>query len=223
MTQGVQMKVWGDYALFSRPEFKTERASYEVITPSAARGMLEAVHWKPAIRWVIDRIRVLKPIRFDTIRRNEVSSKAAYGTLRSAAKGKGNVPHLVVEDDRQQRAALVLRDVAYVIEAHFEMTARAGASDTPGKHLEMARRRIARGQCAWQPSLGTREFTAFFGPPDPEDLTAVPAGLAGERDLGWVLHDIDFSEGMTPHFFHAVMRDGVVEVPFFQPAGRAAS
>lgn len=223
MTQGIQMKVWGDYALFSRPEFKTERASYEVLTPSAARGILEAVHWKPAIRWVIDRIRVLRPIRFETIRRNEVSGKAPYATLRRAAQGEADVPHLVVEDDRQQRAALVLRDVAYVIDAHFEMTSRAGPSDTPAKHIEMARRRIARGQCAWQPCLGTREFTAFFGPPDPEDVTGVPDGLAGERDLGWMLHDIDFAADMTPHFFHAVLRDGVLEVPPFMPAGRMAS
>lgn len=222
MTTGVQLKVWGDYALFSRPEFKTERASYEVMTPSAARGILEAVHWKPAIRWVVDRIRVLKPIRFDTIRRNEVASKASYANARQAAGGGKAMPYIVADEDRQQRAALVLRDVAYVIDAHFEMTARAGADDSPAKHAEMARRRIAKGQCVYQPSLGTREFTAFFGPPEAGD-DAVPAALAGERDLGWMLHDIDFADGMTPHFFHAVLRDGVLDVPPFPAGGRGAA
>lgn len=221
MTTGVQLKVWGDYALFSRPEFKTERASYEVMTPSAARGILEAVHWKPAIRWVIDRIRVLKPIRFDTIRRNEVSKKASYGNARQAALGAKQMPYVIADEDRQQRAALVLRDVAYVIDAHFEMTARAGKDDSPAKHAEMARRRIAKGQCVYQPSLGTREFTAFFSPPEPGDET-VDASLSGERDLGWMLHDIDFAEGMTPRFFHAVLRDGVLEVPPFT-SGRTAA
>ncbi|GAA0601497.1 type I-C CRISPR-associated protein Cas5c [Caenispirillum bisanense] len=223
MTRGIQIKVWGDYALFSRPEFKTERASYEVLTPSAARGILDAVHWKPAIRWVIDRIHVRRPIRFETIRRNEVAGKAPYTLARQAARGEKPMPYLVVEDDRQQRAALVLRDVEYVIEAHFDMTERAGPGDNPAKHLEMARRRIERGQCAWQPSLGTREFTAFFGPVEPGELETVPDALRGERDLGWMLHDIDFADGMTPHFFHAVLRDGVLDVPPFTPRGRAAS
>lgn len=212
MTAGVQLKVWGDYALFSRPEFKTERASYDMMTPTAARGILEAVHWKPAIRWVVDRIRVLRPIRFDTIRRNEVSSKASYANARQAAQGGKAMPYIVADEDRQQRAALVLRDVAYVIDAHFEMTSRAGSADNPAKHLDMARRRIANGQCAFQPSLGTREFTAFFGPPEPGD-DVLPEGLEAERDLGWMLHDIDFANDMTPQFFHAVLRDGVLEIP----------
>lgn len=212
MTAGVQLKVWGDYALFSRPEFKTERASYDMMTPTAARGILEAVHWKPAIRWVVERIRVLRPIRFDTIRRNEVSSKASYANARQAALGGKAMPYIVADEDRQQRAALVLRDVAYVIDAHFEMTPRAGGADNPAKHLDMARRRIANGQCAFQPSLGTREFTAFFGPPEPGD-DVLPEGLEAERDLGWMLHDIDFANDMTPQFFHAVLRDGVLEIP----------
>lgn len=213
---GIHVKVWGDYALFSRPEFKTERASYEVLTPSAARGIIEAIHWKPAIRWVIERIRVLKPIRFDTIRRNEVGGKAAYSLASQAAQGTRPPPHVVVEDDRQQRAALVLRDVAYVIEARFELTARAGPGDNAAKHLEMARRRIEKGQCIFQPSLGTREFTAFFAPPTVEDLAAVPDGLRGRKDLGLMLHDIDFADGMTPHFFPAALQDGVLEVPAFR-------
>lgn len=221
MSTGIQVKVWGDYALFSRPEFSTERASYEVMTPSAARGIVEAIHWKPAIRWVIDRIRVLKPIRFDTIRRNEVASKASYVNARQAARGERPPPYLVADDDRQQRAALVLRDVAYVIEAHFEMTGRAGPADNPGKHADMARRRIDKGQCVYQPSLGTREFTCFFGAPEPHDLTEVDARLRGERLLGPMLRDIDFAADMAPRFFQAVLRDGVLEVPPFRP-GRTA-
>lgn len=191
------------------------------MTPSAARGILEAVHWKPAIRWVINRIRVLKPIRFDTIRRNEVASKASYVNARQAALGAKPMPYVIADEDRQQRAALVLRDVAYVIDAHFEMTARAGTEDSPAKHAEMARRRIAKGQCVYQPSLGTREFSAFFGPPEPGDED-VDTSLRGERDFGWMLHDIDFAEDMTPRFFHAVLRDGVLEVPSFT-SGRTAA
>ena len=219
MTTGIQVKVWGDYALFSRPEFSTERATYEVMTPSAARGIVEAIHWKPAIRWVIDRIRVLKPIRFDTIRRNEVAGKASYGNARQAARGERPPPYLVADEDRQQRAALVLRDVAYVIEAHFEMTAKAGAGDNPGKHAEMARRRIENGQCAYQPSLGTREFTCFFAPPEAAELAHVDPSLAVRRELGPMLHDIDFEAGMTPRFFPAVLDHGVLTVPPL-PAGR---
>jgi CRISPR-associated protein Cas5d len=116
----------------------------------------------------------------------------------------------------------VLREVEYIIEAHFEMTGQVGPGDNPGKHLDMARRRIERGQCAYQPSLGTREFTAFFGPVEPEESAVTPEALQGERDLGWMLHDIDFADGMTPHFFHAVLRDGVLDVPLFT-SGRAVS
>jgi len=218
---GIQVKVWGDYALFSRPEFSTERASYEVMTPSAARGILEAIHWKPAILWVIDRIRVLNPVRFDTIRRNEVASKASYGNARQAARGERLPPVLIADEDRQQRAALVLRDVAYVIEAHFELTARAGAGDTPGKHAEMARRRIANGQCTYQPGLGTREFTAFFAPPEPADLVGPHLALAGRRELGPMLHDIDFAAGMAPRFFPAVLENGVLVVPPLPRGGQS--
>ena len=221
MTTGIQLKVWGDYALFSRPEFSTERASYEVLTPSAARGIVEAIHFKPAIRWVIDRIRVLRPIRFDTIRRNEVASKASYANARQAARGEREPPFLVADEYRQQRAALVLRDVAYVIEAHFEMTVKAGPADNPGKHAEIARRRIRNGQCAFQPCFGTREFACFFSQPEADDLTRVDHSLVGKRDLGLMLHDIDFKASMTARFFPAVLVHGVLEVPPF-PSRRAA-
>lgn len=212
MGQGVALHVWGERALFSRPEMKAERVSYDVITPSAARGILEAIHWKPGIRWVVDRIRVLRPIRFETIRRNEVASKASYVTARRAAiDPAADLPGLHPEEDRQQRASVLLRDVAYVIEAHFEMTGRAGPGDSPGKHADMARRRIAIGQCVWQPCFGCREFPAYFAPWDGQ-AGDLPEELRGTRDLGWMLHDIDFADGMAPRFFRAVLRDGVLDV-----------
>jgi len=220
--QGVRVLVWGDYALFSRPEFKTERVSYDVLTPTAARGILDAIHYKPAILWVVDRIRVLRPIRYLNIRRNEVGSKLARRTAEQAMQGGESMVLWADEDrQRQQRASLLLRDVAYVIEAHFEMTSRAGPDDSAAKHADMARRRIAKGQCAYQPCFGTREFPAYFAPaPDPgpdgqETVPPIPDGLAGVRDLGWMLHSLEFAPdgGATPRFFQARLQDGVLEVP----------
>ncbi|MDR2743649.1 MAG: type I-C CRISPR-associated protein Cas5c [Desulfovibrio sp.] len=212
MSYGVRLRIWGDYACFTRPEMKAERVSYEVITPSAARGILDAVYWKPAIRWIVERIRVLKPIRFDTIRRNELESKIALLTVSKAAQGASKPLEIFVEDVRQQRASLVLRDVAYVIEASFEMTPKAGCDDNPGKVLDTFRRRVAAGRCFHRPYMGCREFPAMFDAP-PEEMPSPDVSLSGERDLGYMLHDIDFTGAMTPHFFHAVMRDGVLEVP----------
>lgn len=218
MTYGVRLQVWGDYACFTRPEMKVERVSYDVMTPSAARGVLEAIHWKPAIRWVIDRIHVLKPIRFQSIRRNEVGHKIAVGNVSRAMKSASiEGLHLFVDEQRQQRAATVLRDVAYIIDAHFELTGTAGPDDFEGKHLDIFNRRAARGQCFHRPCLGVREFPAAFTLPNGGTPSASPA-LAGERDLGWMLHDIDFENGMTPRFFRAVMRDGVIDVPAFGDA-----
>lgn len=218
MSFGIRLHIWGARACFTRPEMKVERVSYDVITPSAARGILEAIYWKPAIRWHIDRIHVLKPIRFESIRRNEVGGKLSAASVAKAMKA-GSTAGLAthVDEDRQQRAATVLRDVAYVIEAHFELTEKAGSDDKVGKHLDIFNRRARRGQCFHMPSLGTREFPASFSlieedTPWPE---AHPA-LQGEKDLGWMLHDIDFADGMTPHFFRATMRDGVIEVPPWQ-------
>lgn len=218
MSFGIRLHVWGDRACFTRPEMKVERVSYDVITPSAARGILEAIHWKPAIRWHIDRIRVLRPIRFESIRRNEVGSKLSSVSVSKAMKA-GNADGLVtyVDEDRQQRAATVLRDVAYVIEAHFELTPKAGSDDSVGKHLDIFNRRARKGQCFHMPCLGVREFPASFSLL--EDDTAAPTidpALQGEKDLGWMLHDIDFTDGMTPRFFRATMRDGVIEVPPWQ-------
>lgn len=221
MSYGVRLHVWGERALFTRPEMKVERVSYDIITPSAARGILEAIHWKPAIRWVVDSIQVLRPIRFESIRRNEVGSKLSAASVSKALKA-GRTDALVsyVEEDRQQRAATLLREVGYVIAAHFVLTDKAGTDDNVGKHLDIFNRRARRGQCFQAPCLGTREFPASFALI--EDNAAVPAvdpTLAGERDLGWMLHDIDFAEGMTPRFFRARMVDGRVEVPAAEDAG----
>src|SRR5699024_7538663 len=148
MNYGIKLLIWGDRACFTRPEMKAERVSYDVITPSAARGILEAIHWKPAIRWVIDSIRVLKPIRFESIRRNEVGYKLSATKVRKATKAGQTDDVVMFVDDpkvRQQRAATVLRDVGYVICAHFEMTDRAGQDDNEGKHLDIFTRRASRG------------------------------------------------------------------------------
>lgn len=217
MSYGIRLHVWGDRALFTRPEMKVERVSYDVITPSAARGILEAIHWKPAIRWEVDNIQVLRPIRFESIRRNEVGSKLSAASVGKAIKA-GRTDELVsyVEEDRQQRAATVLRDVGYVIAAHFELTDKAGPEDNEGKHLDIFNRRARRGQCFQPPYLGTREFPASFALVEDGAEAPMPdATLVGERDLGWILHDIDFANGMAPRFFRARMVDGLVEVPPF--------
>lgn len=215
MSYGIKLKVWGDYACFTRPEMKVERVSFDSITPSAARGIIEAIHWKPAIRWQIDRIHVLNPIRFENIRRNEVGAKISARNAKSAMKsGDLDGLHLLVEENRQQRATLALRDVAYVIEAHFEMTEKAG-SDTPAKHYDIFRRRAEKGQCFHRPALGLREFVADFDWVDEAPASA----LTGTRDLGWMLYDIDFARGRTPLFFRAEMVDGVIDVAAARAGG----
>ena len=216
MTYGIRLHISGERACFTRPEMKVERVSYDVITPSAARGILEAIHWKPAIRWVIDRIHVLKPIRFQSFRRNEVGAKIS-AVLAERAMRAGNTAGLglVVDDHRVQRATTLLYDVAYVIEAHVEPTARAAADDTPAKHISMFNRRAANGQCFHQPCLGTREFPARFAllaEGDPLPPCELPADQR-DRDLGWMLHDIDFTDGKNvSHFFRARLKDGVLDV-----------
>ena len=190
---------------------KVERVSYDVITPSAARGVVEAIYWKPEIRWRITRIRVLRPIRFTSLRRNEVASKIPAGTAATAMKtGRGSLG-LYIEEERQQRAATILRDVAYVIEAHFDIL---GGENNAGKHLDQFNRRARDGRCFQRPYLGCREFPAEFAlVEDGQPLPAVPLELQGERDLGYMLQDIDFDDGMTPRFFRASLRDGVMDVP----------
>ena len=215
MGYGVKLKVWGERACFTRPEMKVERVSYDVITPSAARGILDAIHWKPAIRWSVDRIHVLKPIHFESIRRNEVGGKISPASVAKAMKA-GSTAGLAncVDEDRQQRAATILRDVAYVIEAHFELTPKAGPDDSVGKHLDIFNRRARKGQCFQMPCMGVREFPAHFQLLEGDDaLPEKHESLQPERDLGWMLHDIDFDKNMTPRFFRAHMAGGVIEVP----------
>ncbi|WP_026381852.1 type I-C CRISPR-associated protein Cas5c [Afifella pfennigii] len=223
MTYGIRLHVSGPLACFTRPEMKVERVSYDVMTPSAARGILEAVHWKPAIRWVIDEIHVLKPIRFRSIRRNEVGSKASARNAKTAMK-RGDLAGLAlrVDEDRQQRAATILVDVAYVIAAHFEMTEKAGPEDTEGKHLDMFNRRARTGQSFHQPSLGTREFDARFRLVEPDEATPLPdpecrtadLGFGSPRDLGFMLFDIDHqAKGRPSLFFRASLQEGVLKVP----------
>jgi len=224
---GIRLHVWGDYACFTRPEMKVERVSYDVMTPSAARGILEAIHWKPAIMWSIDRIHVLKPIRFQSIRRNEVGSKIAETSARTAMK-RGDLKGLYLaaaeSTNRAQRASTLLRHVAYVIEAHFEMTDKAGPEDTAAKHISIFNRRAAAGQCFHRPCLGTREFAADFSliaEGDPMPKSELADGDRN-RDLGWMLHDIDFTNDRTSQFFRARLENGVLEVAKLVAEGIAA-
>lgn len=211
---GTKLHVWGPYACFTRPEMKVERVSYDVMTPSAARGILEAIHWKPAITWVIDRIHVLRPIRVQTFRRNEVGSKVSTAKVK-AAMGRDSLEGLgfAVDDDRQQRATIALYDVSYVIEAHFELTGKAGADDTPAKHIEMFKRRAAKGQCFHRPCFGCREFAADFELVEGDMPASSLADADKHRDLGWMLYDIDFSKpDKPPMFFRARLDNGVLDV-----------
>ncbi len=221
MAFGIRLLIQGERACFTRPEMKVERVSYDALTPSAARGILEAIHWKPAIRWTIDRIHVLNPIRFESIRRNEVGSKISPASVTKAMKAgtpDGLANH--VDEDRQQRAATILRDVAYVIEAHFDLTPKAGPDDSVGKHLDIFNRRARKGQCFQQPCMGVREFPANFELlEDGVPIPPVHDSLIEPRDLGWTLHDIDFDRGMAPRFFRAQMVGGVIEVPPWQSEG----
>lgn len=204
----IQLEVWGRYACFSRPELKTERTSYDVPTVSAARGIVEAIYYHPGLQWHIDKIYVLQPIKFTNIRRNEVKSKVLGSAVRSAMQG-GNPPlYIVTSQDIVQRAAMVLQDVHYVIEAHFTMTERATPGDNPGKFQDIVTRRMERGQCYHTPYLGCREFPAYFQrwPGGP-----IPA-IRQTCDLGFMLYDMDYSDpaNITPTFFRARLEDGVL-------------
>jgi CRISPR-associated protein Cas5d len=231
MAYGVKkIKVWGDFACFTRPEMKVERVSYDVITPSAARGILEAIYWKPEIRWIVKRIHVLREPIFMNIRRNEVGERLPAGNVTKAMKDESYDLHMMVEDSRQQRAAMVLKDVEYIIEAEFEVV--EGPPNSEGKHLDMFNRRARKGQCFHRPYLGCKEFPAYFslveGEPPPSPLT-------GERDLGWMLYDLSYLpvEGKEAKdkdvfwakvngeyaqvkaeakFFRTIMKDGVIDV-----------
>ena len=216
----ISLEVWGDYACFTRPELKTERVSYDIMTPSAARGLLESVYWHPGMRWVIDRIHVCAPIRFTNLRRNEVKiiapkiSKSPDTAYRALMDGSAQLkPLCIVGDVRQQRATMLLRDVRYVIDAHFDITDQAADSDNAGKFQDIIKRRIRRGQFYSQPYFGCREFPAQFKAC--EAMPSCPEELKGVRDLGYMLWDLDYSdpENITPLFFRAALQDGVLEVP----------
>ena len=212
MGYGIKVLARGPRACFTRPEMKAERVSYDVITPSAARGLIEAVYWKPAIRWHIDRIEVLNEIRFDTFRRNELGGKLSYRNAKAAME-RGEEVWTAANDDRQQRATMYLKDVAYLIDAHFTLTEQAGEDDTVEKHYNIALRRLRKGQCFNQPYFGCREFPADVSiMEEPGDrLKSFYAGSGGQ-DLGFMLFDIDFDHDMEPQFFRASMRDGVIDV-----------
>lgn len=209
----IRLEVWGDYACFTRPEMKAERVSYDVMTPSAARGLLEAVYWHPGLRYIIDRIHVCAPIRTMNLRRNEVRSTVSARSARTVMERGAGKLYLATSEDIQQRASLLLRDVRYVIEAHFDMTGKAASSDSPGKFQDILKRRISRGQFYHQPCFGCREFPAQFKLC--EALPLCPKELKGEKDLGYMLWDMDYSapENITPLFFRAKLTDGVLNVP----------
>ncbi|WP_028563640.1 type I-C CRISPR-associated protein Cas5c [Paenibacillus pinihumi] len=214
MGYGIRLYVYGDYACFTRPEMKVERVSYDVMTPSAARGLLEAIHWKPAIRWVVDRIHVLNEIRFENIRRNEIENKISTSAIKSAMNGKTLTLAQVVNEERQQRATLMLKQPAYLIDAHFDMTDAAGSEDSPEKHYNIFLRRARLGQCFHRPYLGCREFAAHFKLIEPSD--EMPVNFYADKpdkELGWMLHDIDFMNNMSPKFFRATLCQGIVHVP----------
>lgn len=220
MGYGIKIRARGPYAMFTRPEMKVERVSYEVITPSAARGIIEAIYWKPAIRWVIDKVHVLKDIEFTNIRRNEVSDKASTDKVLQLMKGSSEPFYLAATEKRQQRASMVLKDVDYVIQAHFELVSeKAGPDDTVEKHYNIILRRLRKGQYFHAPCLGTREFGAKVELI--EDDTIPDSTLKGVHELGWMLYDLDFSNprDIQPRFFKAKLVDGVMDLTNVQWVG----
>ena len=205
----VRVEVWGPWALFMRPEMKIERVSYDVITPSAARGILESIYYHPGLKYTVDKIYVLSPIRFTNLRRNEVSAKAQGGAVWAMAKG-GDIAYLAAPSFIQQRASMLLTDVHYVIEAHFDMTPQAAPGDNPGKFQDIIKRRLRRGACYSQPYLGVRECTCCFRMWEGAEIPSIPES----RDLGWMLYDLDYSdpENIEPMFFRAYMDQGVIDL-----------
>lgn len=207
---GVRIECWGDWACFTRPELKVERCSYEIITPSAARGIMEAIFWHPGMRYVVDRIYLLSPIKFTNVRRNEVSSKInGPQTLKKASAGQK--VYLASKEKIVQRAGMLLKDVHYIIEAHFDMTEKANATDNPGKFREMLCRRARKGQFWHQPYLGCREFPARFRLVEDNET---PRIYPENRSLGFMLYDMDYSdqESIKPMFFRAELKDGVMDL-----------
>lgn len=206
----IRMEVWGPLAVFSDPAFKVERMSYPVITPSAARGMLEAVFFHPGMKYKIRCIYVCSPIQYTNIRRNEVSSIIVRDAVLRAYKGANNPLYLNTSKDIQQRATMALKDVHYVIESEFEITEEANSSDNDGKFQDMLKRRLRRGQAFHTPYFGCREFPAYFRLWEGGKIPTIPE----TRDLGYMLYDMDYSdlENIVPMFFHARMVNGVIDV-----------
>lgn len=213
MGVGVKVSVWGDYALFSRPELKVERCSYDIITPSAARGILEAIYWHPGMRWIIDKIYVKNPIQFTSVRRNEVKSKILASNVLQAYNGADKPLYISTKEDIVQRASLLLCDVSYVICAHFEMTPKANETDNPGKFKDIITRRLRRGECFHMPYFGCREFPANFALCEEEEIHTAYDDVA-EKDLGYMLYDMDYSDpdNIQPMFFRAALRHGQVDL-----------
>lgn len=224
----VLVEVWGNFACFSRPEIKTERVTFDVITPSAARGLLEAIYWHPGLNWAVDRIYVMSPIRLEkrtaedgenmesadikmtSIKRNEVNAKISASSVKKVmAGGKGSL-YLNTAAERSQRSSLILQEVHYVLEAHFDMTSNAGSGDNPGKFQDIMKRRLKKGQCYHQPYFGCREFPAHFREWKGGPIPTVPL----TKDLGYMLHSMDYSNPteIRPRFFRAQMKDGVLDL-----------
>ena len=207
------LEISGAYACFTRPEMKVERVSYDVITPSAARAIFESIFWKPAIQWQITRIEVLNPIRWDSVRRNEVSAVIPSGSVKQAMNaGKGTLA-IYVEDKRQQRAGLILRDVCYRVYADLVFDQSKDTESQYGKYAAIFERRAQKGQCFNQPYLGCREFSCNFRLIT--EISQEPQPITYTRTLGWMLYDMDYTnrESPTPRFFNAQINDGVIIVP----------
>jgi CRISPR-associated protein Cas5d len=218
-----RVRVRGPLACFSRPEFSTERVSYEIITPSAARGILEAILWKPAIRWEVRRISVLRPVQWIEFRRNEVNSRVPTRDAGACARTGAPLRDFYADEDRAQRNTVALKDVDYIVEARMHLTARAGADENTTKFREMFERRLRKGQQHYQPYLGCREFPAYVELAESDAMTEpFPETLRGERDLGWMLHDLEFGPSIQARFFQARMVVGVVDVPEWPAQGGPA-
>ena len=210
----IRVEVKGDFACFSRPEFKAERVSYDVITPSAARGLLESVFWHPGMRYIVDKIYLLSEISFANIKRNEVASKISASNVQKVINSGKGALYLATPLDIQQRATMLLKDVHYIIEAHFNMTEKANATDNTGKFQEMLKRRLRKGQNYHQPYLGCREFPAQVSLFEGDVNTLKLAYVDEDKDLGFMLYDMDYSDkdNITPMFFRAILKNGVIDL-----------
>lgn len=210
------VRIRGPLACFSRPEFKAERVSYPIPTPSAVRGILEAILWKPAIRWNVESIQLLGEIQTIQFRRNEVNSRASDRRANQVAKS-GEAWNYYADEDRTQRNTVALKNVDYAVTARMELTGRMGPDDSLSKFEQMFARRLSKGQCVTPPVLGCREFPAIV-----EAYEGTPEPVKRDEDFGWMLHDIRFGEENRPVFFQAVMQQGKVAVPPFPQSGDVA-